>query len=345
MNNNNIVIDKDDLYNVNNYTEDELFKILDISNPTDRELEARILSQINKFKDMKNDFGEKMFLFLNNIYSFFFDENGMEDGEEVENATTMMEGFTLNQETDSSNNLQDTPIEKGIITTTIPSSKVSFTKNLEYSKGSLNPILKETIKRIICVDSQFRNIITNPYSTDFTFNLSETLQDVVSLKLYSIHIPFTWYTINKNFGANFFYLKGNSPGINNGNFDYKIQISSGTYTAPLLIDALNSSLQTLISSNKDVDFGTTSFFYDVNKINAKFTFYLQNVFNETYYKLVFPYWTDPTDSLKITQTKSIPGFFGYNNTTYYPYEFFSDVFSLDPFSIQLPDLIYPKTKQ
>jgi hypothetical protein len=63
-------------------------------------------------------------------------------------------------------------------------------------------------------------------STNFTFSLSEQLKDVVSLSLYSVQIPVTWYTIAKSYGSNVFYLKGNSPGINNGNHDISNDDSS-----------------------------------------------------------------------------------------------------------------------
>mgnify|MGYP000424205139 CR=1 FL=1 len=33
----------EDLYNIEKYSEDELFQMLDLNNPTDRELEAKLL--------------------------------------------------------------------------------------------------------------------------------------------------------------------------------------------------------------------------------------------------------------------------------------------------------------
>ena len=73
-------------------------------------------------------------------------------------------------------------------TVTPKDDKVKLTKQLDYSKDSLNPLLKQTIKRIISIDSQYRNSQTNSPSTNFTFDLSEPLRDVVSLSLYSIQI-------------------------------------------------------------------------------------------------------------------------------------------------------------
>ena len=97
-------------------------------------------------------------------------------------------------------------------------------------------------------------------STDFTFNLSEILKDVLSIKLFSIQVPYTWYTINANFGSNFFYIKGNSPGINNGKHDIIVSIPVGNYTAPDLITAANKSIITLMTNGQSYIYKTSHLF-------------------------------------------------------------------------------------
>ena len=57
-----------DPYNVENYSDEDLYKILDINNPSDRELEARINSLIFKYSNMGNDSGNKLADFFSNIY-------------------------------------------------------------------------------------------------------------------------------------------------------------------------------------------------------------------------------------------------------------------------------------
>ena len=58
----------DDLYNIKNYTDEQLYNILDINHPTDRELEAKIIHLINKYENMQNETGNKMSIFFQNIY-------------------------------------------------------------------------------------------------------------------------------------------------------------------------------------------------------------------------------------------------------------------------------------
>ena len=43
-------MDESEIYNIEKYTERELFEILDINNPTDRELESSILKNVNLYE-------------------------------------------------------------------------------------------------------------------------------------------------------------------------------------------------------------------------------------------------------------------------------------------------------
>ena len=173
-------------------------------------------------------------------------------------------------------------------------------------QGKLNPLLQQTTKRIVSIDSQYRSDKTS-ISTDFTFNLSDPLKDVVNLKLYSIQIPLTWYVINSSFGSNFFYIKGTSPGINNGNHDYKITIPVGNYTAPELITAVNTSMQGLKTdaSYSDTNFGATDITYDYPSSKATFNIDLFKHFNENHYVLEFQQHTTPN---AVDRTLSISAF-------------------------------------
>jgi hypothetical protein len=352
-----------DMYNVSDYTDLELLNILDLNaNPTDRELEAKILFLIHKYENMQNTSGDQLAKFFHDIHHHFFDLSDGED--EEEEPDSIKEGFTdlksqvaaVNKQYKTSKPkttmipvsgvVDENTLTKNDKTSTLDSDiqelnkdikqlgvqignakdmdktksgETSFVTNLSYAKDSMNPLLTQTIKRIVSIDSQYREN-KQQISTDYTFNLSENLKDVVSLKLYSIQVPFTWYTISENFGCNFFYLKGNSAGINTGDFDYKIEIPSGNYvSAEKLIAAIKDSITTLETDNPDVSFGTTGLSYNTNTMKANMTIDINQIYRETSYYLYFPYWTNPNDStggIHGTRYQSIPGFFGMNYTNY-----------------------------
>jgi hypothetical protein len=177
---------------------------------------------------------------------------------------------------------------------------ISITKQVDYSKDNLNPLLKQTIKRIISIDSQYRQNKQSS-STSFTFNLSEPLRDVVSLKLYSIQIPYTWYTVNGSFGSNFFYIKGTTAGIDNGSHDYKVEIPSGNYGPNDLITAINASIHRELMNTRammDVSFGQTQVVYNTNQATCDLKLDITDVYNQSFYQVAFPRWTsNPKQSL------------------------------------------------
>ena len=305
----------DDVYNIKYYTDEQLYNILDINHPTDRELEAKIIHLINKYENMQNETGNRMAIFFQDIYNHFFMEE-----EDTENPEEYIEGF-------------ETATPSAAITSPPPTAKptakpteyntlqIANVQQLDYSadKLQLNPLLKQTIKRVISIDSQYRDINTSKMTTNFTFDLSEPLRDVVSLKLYSVQIPYTWYTISKSYGSNFLYLKGISPGVNDGLHDYKVEINAGNYTAADLVAAINASFQDMSNNSaSDVNFnGIPLLTYDSTTSKTTVNLNLQQTYSEPYYQLYFPSWT-PSVSPTVDRTLSIPSYLGFNNQIYYP---------------------------
>jgi hypothetical protein len=314
---------KMDMYDVNSYTEEELINnILDLNNPTDRELEHKILSLHNRYQIMDTKQGEQLAKFFKDIYDRFFDDDDEEQNDEEQNDEK--EGFEIREGLDSvpestSTSVVTTKTQAPTQTTPkLSPQTISFTQPADYAQDKLNPTIKDTIKRIISIDSQYRDD-KRSLSTNFTFSLSEQLKDVVSLKLYSIQIPQTWYTVPKSYGSNFFYLKGNTSGIDNGYHDYTIDISAGNYTAPNLIAALNTKIQQLKTTYTDVSFGKTEIGYNPNAALATLSISMDNTYNESGYYLYFPTWTPPNsnNSLNGPRYKSIPGFLGFNYQNYH----------------------------
>ena len=297
------------MYNIDDYTDDELHQLLGLNHPTDRELEAQIYQKMEQYKEH-----EEWYQFFVDVYERFFEveEEEQTEGFEQPPVTTATAPATVT-----------TATAPATITTATAPATIT-TSSVSYQKDKLNPLLKETIKRIISIDSQFRDNTLYPYPSSYTFNLSETLRDVVSMKLYSVQIPYTWYTISNNFGSNFFYIKGKSPGINNGNFDYQVSIQSGNYQSSDFLKFVNNSLQTnVFDQHSDINFGTTQVTYEA--ISAKMTMMIDisHIYNESRYTLSFPTPIEPSGS-NIHDVISIPQLLGYQKASYQPNAVYSN---------------------
>ena len=319
------------LYNVNDYTDAELYNILDLVNPTDRELEAKILMQIHKYENIGTKSAQKLARFFDDIYNHFFDtEEGEAEAEEgeAEGYANAIEPFEAISNPSKLNRASQSTIDANIAASaaaldptktkqqatnnmmtmadkSAPETQtVGYTQNLAYTKGKLNPILQQTTKRIISIDSQYRSD-KRTMSTSFTFNLSEPLKDVVSLKLYSVQIPYTWYTIGKAYGNNFFYIKGRTSGIDSrtGIHDIEVSIAPGNYSPAELIGAVNNSIAYLKKSRTDISLGNTSFSYNYNTSLTTANIDLKNGYNQSSYVINF-------------DTNAIPNYLGFIQADY-----------------------------
>jgi hypothetical protein len=116
---------------------------------------------------------------------------------------------------------------------------VSSTYQVEVSQDKLNPLLQNTVSRYIIIDSQYRQATSKDtdLTTDFTLDLSEHLINVLSIRLSSIQIPFSWFNINSQ--RNFFYIYNR---YNSNETYHLIEIERGNYkTIDDIFIAINKS--------------------------------------------------------------------------------------------------------
>ena len=341
-------------YDISNYTDDELITdILELDRPTDRELESKILKDMRECNE-----STPIYKFYEDIYDYFFSEDskitegliGLDNYKDAASdlKTAMDQQLSdisskrsqnisyndsdINKKNPIYNKKPDNPAPKtaGIMDF---STNIINTNPIEYPTGKRNPIARQTMFKMLSIDSQFRDDYYNTSATSFNMNLSTSISDVISMKLYSVQIPYTWYTINNNFGSNFIFLKGNSPGINNGDHDIQIKIPSGNYDATSLMSAINNRITTLSSGYstsqadpydyRDLSFGNTRAVYDTATVKTRFDFDLTKIYNESDYHMVFPNYTSPNDLT--VNILSIPGFLGFNYDTYDVFKVYSDL--------------------
>jgi hypothetical protein len=109
---------------------------------------------------------------------------------------------------------------------------------------NLNANYKNTIQRLIMVDSQYRPDLTKE-ATDFIVPLNEKIVNAVSLQIMTLQIPYTFYNIEQRRANHVFEVSG-----------VKIALDDGFYTLTNLIPAIN---QKMVSAGiTDISFSTPS---------------------------------------------------------------------------------------
>jgi hypothetical protein len=159
---------------------------------------------------------------------------------------------------------------------------VANSYNIPLAQGTTNPILRNTLTRIVNIDSQFRQSAF-PYTVDpssptsatsFTVILTEPLTNVTSLKLNSINIPYTWYSVDSTVGNNVMYVDLNT-GVNGV---HTITVANGNYAPYQLVAAVRRQigLNSYLNGSIDISYNTSSglcFFMNYTTRVISFTFY------------------------------------------------------------------------
>ena len=289
--------------NVDNYTITELMDILGLDNDNiDKE---NIIKNSKKYIiQYQREKNEEMVSFFNNIqntlleYLQSYNETGSYEFKEEEDQT---QKWFKNQNLKQKNSVQSDKVteRKNKIDVYdnqhVPMKReqlgINNTFNVDIAQGTLNPNLKNTTERIINLDSQYRqsNSINN-LSTDYTLDLSESIIDVVSLRLYSFQIPFTWYLIDNAYSNTSFWISFyDVNGIKKKSVI--ISIEPGNYTSDPVTTSgslVNAIYNSLISAG--FNFGTT-IPINVNLVNGKIT---MNLYGGTYVHSGETYTIDET---------------------------------------------------
>ena len=130
----------------------------------------------------------------------------------------------------------------------------------DVKQGKLNPDMKNVVQRLVNIDSSYRHPLTanNAGSDDFVFRLNDTMTSVLSLTLFSLELPYSWYTFTSDKGmtgmkittltsTGIVYPFDADPDRNVG-----ISIPDGNYTGLALLqvveDALNDFITEMIAA-------------------------------------------------------------------------------------------------
>jgi hypothetical protein len=234
--------------NINNYSLSDIMTILELDNKSTREeVIEKSDEYINKYKKINPL-----------ISNFFMDAKKYLLNYLTPNKTTFdntyipIENQTL-QWWNNESLKQDNPVQNDKITDReqkikvfgnqhVPMNREQLGINNDFSVGvaqdTLNPNLTNITTRFINLDSQFRQYSAGYESsnTDYTLDLSEPLSNVLSLKLYSIQIPHSWYTYDSSYGNTCFWILFDQEDIN---VFIKIKLPSGNYAANDIVNELN----------------------------------------------------------------------------------------------------------
>ena len=226
--------------NIENYSNEEIYNILNIdikgggSDLTRELLYVKLQTKINKLRSTEtSEISENKAQLVDFFYQCYIKLNDLLE-EKQKNTLIVQDDHNL--------------------------IKHNETKKEEYyqvnvKSGLINPLTIKTLKKIIAIDTRFRDNYENSSSTDFVINLPTAFKKVLSLQVINYQLPYTIYSISKKTGSHSFYVDSSL-----------IELMDGAYDENSLVREINGKLPSDISLS-------------YNSLNAKFTFTSINVFS------------------------------------------------------------------
>ncbi len=294
-------------YNINNYSLKDLINLFNLPKNYDENVITSILDpKISSFIDSNNtqmtnftyDAKKKLIEDLGDNFDSDEEERNLQREQWYNNEYPK---FDDPQQSKNFNNRKQSVDVFASNTHPIMNKKflgnIPNTKPIDVAQDTMNPVLRTSNIKHICIDSQYRSIIfpnnsnstSNSYidddslSTNFTCNLTDKIKNTLSLKLQTLNIPCSWYTFSNSKGNNCFWialelvnlLTAEVYSSNSGktydplNTIYPVSIPEGNYNIIYFVQALQNSLDnvlTLMSITQPIKVGLNIL---TNKISIK----------------------------------------------------------------------------
>lgn len=239
-------------FNIENYSIDELYQLLELKkNATAKDIERKADGYIQKYTKEGQPNYYNFFLAARNKLLDALDDKDNDEaddgdggGEFIKTEYAQNPTSTMNL-VDRKNYTQVVDSEHAVLRRErLP---ISQGRGTPFVQGQMNAVLRNRNHLLINIDSHYRQILrcqttagldcsgttctTNSFkfsdsSTDFTFDLSHPITNVLRISLYSYEIPHAWYVFDPAYGTTQFQIDAGCIEIPAGNYD-----ASGLMTA------------------------------------------------------------------------------------------------------------------
>ncbi len=161
------------------------------------------------------------------------------------------------------------PIVPIISSSSNSSSNNSIISRNTYSTEMINGKERKVITKHLCIDSLFRKNYVSTLSSNFSYVLSEPINNIISMDVTAIEFPNSWYSFSSADKSNTFIITiYNAPSpaddvtlVYNNVIEHTIEIPEGNYQSDLLALAINNMFSNIRN-------GLEYIFFDINEVNT-----------------------------------------------------------------------------
>jgi hypothetical protein len=219
--------------NIDNYTRDELIEMFELPSNFERNIvemkESKLREKIINNSAINKDTKTLTMHFLTKAKNIILNEEHTPQNNSFEKK---IEDFYNTSYELKSTKIKDTNEHMVQVR---PDKPYLSSYPSEFFPGVINPIKKRTIKKILNIDTRFRDNYYSSSSTNFNLSLPIKIDNILQMQLSSIELPTSYYVVSKQYNNNYFT-------INVNNSTTIITIPDGNYTQTTIMDIINTQL-------------------------------------------------------------------------------------------------------
>jgi hypothetical protein len=112
--------------------------------------------------------------------------------------------------------------------------------SVKYPRGEHDPIYRDTVTKIVSIDSKFRRQYYQTEASDFHVTLNAPVKNVVKMSLNAMELPNSIFPISRDLGNNTFEIRDSSE-----NEFSKVEIPNGSYSYNAIVSVLTTYIRQL----------------------------------------------------------------------------------------------------
>ena len=223
---------------ISDYTADDIFGLLEIK-----------IDDYDNYESFKKDANEK----INKYVEFFEKSNNFKLVDFFKEIRSSLFG-------DENVNNNMTEAQKLLEIYTERDENIKNSQNMKIIENNIN-VVRESVTKLLTVDTRFRSNYLASTSTDFDINLPYIINNVTELRLSDVEFPATFYPFQEEFENNYMWLKytfnySTDTSVSYDKYIY-FYITPGNYYQDTLITNMQTVIDTEglpLTISHDLDF-------------------------------------------------------------------------------------------
>jgi len=260
-------------YDISAYTNEELLDLLELPEEySPQDVEERCSQNIEKYKSSHPELSKFFLQIRERLMDSLSESESESDSSESDtedSAKAQMIQHAQATTTTETNLVGEYPLyERHAFYANNPhqfKTNIQQTNPTQIVPGTMNPFYKKSYKKMIVIDSKYRENYFDKNSNDFYISFPEPVKNIINMTVTNVDIINTHYTVSATEGTNYMHMTLIPKNDAFDSYEIPIELEPGNMFSEDMSQKINEQIR-IFFANKDKN--TTQLFPDDTAFNA-----------------------------------------------------------------------------